>query len=141
MREIPPTAGLPLRGRDLLPGRARPSLAQWLAGLLQAEAVEVTCSGTAALVVALTALARDSARREVVMPAYTCPLVAMAVRHCGLVTRVCDLDASGLAMDRDQLAAVVGADTLAVVPTYLGGRVHDIGAVLECAQAAGAWVI
>lgn len=141
MREIPPTAGLPLRLRDLLPGGTSTSLAAWIATLLQVDAVEVTCSGTAALVVALRTLAADSTRREVVVPAYTCPLVPMAVQHCGLVVRVCDLDPSGLAMEPAQLAGLVGKGTLAVVPTYLGGRVHDIDPVLRCAQAAGAYVI
>lgn len=141
MREIPPTAGMPLHWRDLLPRGGRRPFAAWIADILQADHVDVTCSGTCALVVALSVLAEGSARREVVLPAYTCPLVAMAVEHCGLVVRACDMQANGESMDPAALAATVGPRTLAVIPAFLGGRVHDIDPVLACARAAGAWVV
>ena len=89
--ELPPTAGLPLHWRDFVP-TAAPSLARSLARVLELDddAATLTCSGTAALVLALNALKRVSARREVIVPAYTCPLLAIAVAHCGLALRVCD---------------------------------------------------
>jgi dTDP-4-amino-4,6-dideoxygalactose transaminase len=141
MREVPPTAGLPLHGRDLLPWRAQGTLASRLEALLGLEHVQVTCSGTAALVIALSVLAAESDRREVIVPAYTCPLVAMAVRHCGLELRMCDLRAGSTAMDTVALSTLAGPQTLAIVPTYLGGRVHDIEPVLACARSVGAMVV
>ena len=141
MREIPPTAGLPLQWRDLLPTRAAVSLTDRLAALLGIEEVQVTCSGTAALVMALSVLADESERREVIVPAYTCPLVALAAAHCGLTVRVCDLQADALGMDPAALALLCGANTLAIMPTYLAGRVLDIQCVLDCAASVGASVI
>ena len=45
----------------------------------------MACSGTAAFVVALRTLARrNPGRSRVVVPAYTCPLVPLAVRLAGL---------------------------------------------------------
>src|SRR2546427_8158285 len=83
-RVLPPTAGLPLRAADLLPwGDAdlATALAQWLG----VPAVQLECSGTSALMVALQTLRRLApGRSEVIAPAYTCPLVALAVAHCGL---------------------------------------------------------
>lgn len=138
--EIPPTAGLPLHARDLLPGRGADlaaTLAHWTG---YGEAL-VTCSGTAALVVALTTLAQASGRREVVVPAYTCPLVAQAVAHCGLQVRLCDARHDHFEMDPHSLQSVVGTDTLAVVPAHLGGRLTDITGITRIAHAAGARVI
>lgn len=138
--EVPPTAGLPPRFGDLLPARTA-SLAARAAEFLGIDDVQVECSGTAALVVALTALQRQSKRTGVIVPAYTCPLVAIAVAHCGLELRLCDLAPGSIDMDADKLAALCDENTLAVVPTHLGGRVADVDTAIACARRAGAWVI
>ncbi|VCU69310.1 L-glutamine:scyllo-inosose aminotransferase [Pigmentiphaga humi] len=138
--EIPPTAGLPLRAGDLLP--AGPAdLETFVARWLGVDALQLECSGTASLVVALTALAGASARKTVVLPAYTCPLVALAVHRCGLRIRLCDLAPGHFDFDRDALAAACGADTLAIVVTHLAGRVADLDTALDCAASCGAAVI
>ncbi len=139
MRELPPTAGLPLSWRDL--GGPRRALEPQLAPLLGKPDMLPTCSGTAALVIALSTLAADSDRRDVIVPAYTCPLVALAIARCGLTVRPCDLAGSGIAMDAAALAALCGPRTLAVVPTHLGGRVVDVAQELRLARACGAFVI
>lgn len=140
-REAPPTAGLPLHWSDLLPG-GDADLSGALARFLGVPAVQVTCSGTAALVIALTALReRDPTRDEVIAPAYTCPLVALAAAHCGLRLRLCDLRAGSLDLCTDGLAALCGPRTLAVLPTHLAGRVADVAPARAIARAAGAWVI
>lgn len=143
-REIPPTAGLPPRWRDLLPWPTTPhrgDLARCAAAFLDVEHVQAECSGTAGLVVALTAMHRLTGRRIVVVPAYTCPLVALAVAHCGLELRPCDLAPGSIDMDAAQLASLCGADTLAVVPTHLGGRVADVDTALAFARKVGAFVV
>ena len=86
-REVPPTAGLPLRQSDLLGGSH--DLEGALAAYLRLPSVQLECSGTAALVVILHALRHIAPKRdEVVLPAYTCPLVAWAVVRCGLKVRL-----------------------------------------------------
>jgi perosamine synthetase len=143
--EVPPTAGLPPCWRDLLPsGTAsdrRDDLAQRAADFLGTGSVQVECSGTASLIVALTTLHRQSARRAVVVPAYTCPLVALAVASCGLELRACDLATGSIDFDAAQLAAICDRDTLAVVPTHLGGRVADVETTVAIARRVGAFVI
>lgn len=139
---VPPTAGLPLRLADLRPwgdadlaGR----LAQWLGLPYQ---VQLECSGTSALMVALRTLkALSPTRSEVVAPAYTCPLVALAVAQSGLQLRLCDLRADALDMDPQALRALCSGQTLAVLPTHLCGRVADVAMALDCARAVGAYVI
>ena len=139
-REAPPTAGLPPRLSDLLPS-STPSLAERAAEFLGIDDVQVECSGTAALVVALSALQRRSTRRVVIVPAYTCPLVAIAVAHCGLELRLCDLAPNSIDMDPAALAALCDENTLAVMPTHLAGRIADVDTAIACARRAGAWVI
>jgi dTDP-4-amino-4,6-dideoxygalactose transaminase len=138
--EVPPTAGLPPRWGDLLPA-AGASLAQRAAAFLGVESVQTECSGTAALVVALTTLNRISGRRVVVVPAYTCPLVALAVAQCGLQLRLCDLAPGGIDFDAAALMQACDPDVLAVVPTHLAGRVADVAATIAVARARGAFVI
>ncbi|MFC6839178.1 DegT/DnrJ/EryC1/StrS family aminotransferase [Xanthomonas theicola] len=135
--EIPPTAGLPLQWRDLWPPRDGRRLAAQL-GLPDAL---LTCSGTAALVVALRTLAAGSRRRQVLVAAYTCPLVALAVAHCGLQLVLCDLLPGSIEPDPAQLAHRCGNDTLAIVATHLGGRLTDLAPLRDAAAACGAVLI
>jgi len=137
--EVPPTAGLPPRWRDLLPSGG--DLARRATDFIGVERVQVECSGTASLVVALTAMHRLSGRRVVIVPAYTCPLVALAVAHCGLELRVCDLAPDSIDFDAVALARLCDRDTLAIVPTHLGGRVADVATAKAIAANVGAFVI
>lgn len=139
LREVPPTAGLPLSWRDFLP--ANTSLEQRLATFLHQPATQIECSGTAALIVALTTLKRSSQRRSVVIPAYTCPLVALAVAHCGLTPILCDTRQDHFDLCPQALAAVCHEDTLAVVITHLGGRVADLAPSIAVAKSVGAYVV
>lgn len=138
---VPPTAGLPLRLGDLMPwGDANfdDALAAWL----NVPEVQLECSGTSALMVALRTLQKIApGRNEVIMPAYTCPLVAMAISQCGLQARLCDLSRDALDMDEEMLRALCSEKTLAIVPTHLGGRVADVRVAKHFARMVGAYVI
>ena len=154
--ELPPTAGLPVRYGDFIRTPPRPfadSLADWLGLPLPA----LTCSGTAALVVALHTLrALSPDRNEVILPAYTCPLVSLALRvdggralhvkpgpkvESGLRAVVCDTVPGGFDFDPVALARLCTKRTLALVPTHLGGRVADVATAKAAAEACGAAVI
>lgn len=139
-REVPPTAGLPLRISELL-GPLAPDFKAQAAHFLGVKEIGISASGSAALVLILQTLRRLRARRQVVVPAYTCPLVVLAVVQCGLQPVVCDVAPDSFELDVDHLAALCGPDTLAVLPTHLGGRVARLDAVLAVARAAGAFVV
>ncbi|MPM27961.1 UDP-4-amino-4-deoxy-L-arabinose--oxoglutarate aminotransferase [bioreactor metagenome] len=138
---VPPTAGLPLRLSDLWPwGDANfdDALARWLG----VPETLLACSCTSALMVALRTLKKKApGRTEVIVPAYTCPLVAMAVSQCGLQIRLCDLGRDTLDMDEEVLRTLCSERTLAIVPTHLGGRVADVRVAVHYARLCGAWVI
>lgn len=131
--EIPPTAGLPTKWRDWLPSNS--DLTQQISQLFNLSPLQLTCSGTAALVIALTTLKQNSPDRQyVIIPAYTCPLVALAIHHCGLKIKLCDLSANSFDFDFDQLSLLMNEQILAVIPTHLGGRVADAARVATLAK-------
>ncbi|RAN82992.1 nucleotide sugar aminotransferase [Bacillus sp. SRB_336] len=139
-QELPPTAGLPLRFADLRTGAA--DLAAGIAAQLGTPPLQLECSGTASLLIALTALHElQPRRRRVVVPAYTCPLVAIAVQQAGLELQLCDLRAGHYDMDPAALRAACDERTLAIMPTHLAGRVADVGDALVVAKNVGAHVI
>ena len=140
-QELPPTAGLPLRPGDLWPAPG-PSLARVVAAQLGTPPLQLECSGTASLLIALRALHELELRRHrVVVPGFTCPLVAIAVHQAGLELTPCDLRPGHFDMDPAALRRCCDEQTLAVVPTHLAGRVADVDDALAAARDVGAYVI
>jgi dTDP-4-amino-4,6-dideoxygalactose transaminase len=129
-----------LRLADFRPGAA--ALAERVATQLGVPSLQLECSGTASLLLALRVLhQRQPQRSVVVVPAYTCPLVAIAVHSLGLQLRLCDLQPGHYDMDPAPLAAACREDTLAVLPTHLAGRVADVDTAVAIAASVGAAVI
>jgi len=140
LRELPPTAGLPLQAGDLLPGGG--TTADTLAAVLDLPRPIVASSGAAALWILLETLKdQRPGRGSVVVPAFTCPLVALAVAQAGLRLRLCDTRPGHFDLDLEQLRAHCDGDTLAVITTHLGGRVADAAGAVAIARAAGAYVV
>jgi perosamine synthetase len=137
--EPPPTAGLPLSILDFLPGET--TLENGLSVFLQHQSVQIESSGTAAIYVALTALKCLSTRRSVIIPAYTCPFVPLAIMRCGLKPIICDTKNNHFDFCLASLTAICDEDTLAIMPTHLGGRVADLGGIMPIAQQFGAYVL
>jgi len=90
IREVAPSAGLAPRARDLLATFDGPTLEQAICQELGLPDIEIVGSGTAAIVIALTYLRRQSHRSKVVIPAHTCPLVVSAAAAAGLKSVPCD---------------------------------------------------
>ena len=95
------------------------------------------------MVVALRALrGREPARSEVIVPAYTCPLVALTVKLApGLAVIPCDTLPGGFDFDPDRLASLCGPQTLVIAPTHLGGRAADVATAKAIAAHHGAAVL
>lgn len=139
LREIPPTAGLPAHFSDFLPSRLR--LEDSLQHYLGVPKVDLLSSGSAAWVIALRALKKLSARRSVVIPAYTCPLMAIAIENCGLKVVLCDVQKDHFDFCPHALNAICNEDTLALLPTHLAGRVADLSVARQAANKVGAYVV
>jgi perosamine synthetase len=146
-RSLPPTAA-PLRLTDLCHGLAAMTSTRALARLehevrqhFGVEHVFLVSSGTAALTLTLVALRSTSSRREVVIPAYTCPSIPAAVLKAGLEPKLCDVDPLTFDFDRAQLEYALSDETLAVVAHDLFGIQADIERIRPMCQARGISVV
>jgi len=90
-------------------------------------------SGTAALTIALKAAKLTSRKRQVILPAYTCPSVFSAVVKSGLEPVLCDMKRRSFQIDQEQMESKIGADTLAIVAVHLYGIPEEIIALKELA--------
>ncbi len=156
LREIPSTAGFPLYGKDIVSLlKARDSVGSLehdFKEYLKVGYARLTSSGTAALYLILESLKRISGKKTVVIPAFICPLVPLAIARAGLKVQVCDISRDNFNFDRNQLEEFCDAsgDVLAIVAVHLAGLPLDFGAVTtaadkkdifdieDCAQSLGA---
>jgi len=98
-------------------------------------------SGTAALTVALRALASISDRTDVILPAYTCFTVPAAVVLAGLRPVLCDIGHHTFDFDYARLAPLLNRRTLAVIVHHLFGIPSDIARARQLCAGVGAFVI
>jgi dTDP-4-amino-4,6-dideoxygalactose transaminase len=106
-------------------------------------------SGAAAWWVVLRALQKATARKNVILPAYSASCLVATVRQLGLKPVLCDMEPDGFNMDARLLASLVDKDTLAVLGVHLFGLpMRDVRTlrsqlppsvffVEDCAQAMG----
>ena len=144
-RLVPP-AGAPVPVRAVLPALIRRSgesddPGAVVAGQLGVPGVLFVSSGRAALAVLLDAMKQESARRQVIVPAYTCFSVASAVARAGLTLRLCDVDPTTLDFDLHALQRLDLARALCIVPSGLYGLPGDLLRQESIARASGAYLI
>jgi dTDP-4-amino-4,6-dideoxygalactose transaminase len=149
LRALPPVAA-PSRPADLgagLRGAARPeraveALTEDIGRTLGVRHVFLMSSGRAALTLILGALARTSARRRVIVPAYTCFSVAASVVKAGLDLVLCDIDPGTLDFDFGQLRSLLSeSPALCVVSAHLFGLPADTAQVRQLCHPDGTFVI
>lgn len=132
--EVPPTAGLPPRWRDLFARSGRGTLESDICRRFGFTDIEIVASGTAALRIAFTTLAqRHPGRDVVIVPGYTCPLVVLAAAAAGLKAIACDTVPGGFDLDTAHLRRLIDQHTLAIVPTHFGGVLTDVEAIRRAA--------
>ena len=154
-RDIPPTAGLPVRANEFIAAYRRHAgdlLAQDFQQHLGAPYAVVTCSGTSALYIICEALKELSPKRTILAPSFICPLVALAVRQAGFSLALYDIGPRDFNGDAGQVQAACAAnpDIAAILINHLGGipcdmarfekTIKDYGLVVieDCAQSFGA---
>lgn len=134
--EAPPTGGLLPRFADLFARAGGETFEQMVARRTGACGAVIVPSGAAGLRIALEELAAGRpGRGQVIVPAYTCPLVVIAVAAAGLKAVACDVMPGGFNLDLDHLARLAGAETLAVIPTHYGGWIADVEAVARVVRS------
>jgi dTDP-4-amino-4,6-dideoxygalactose transaminase len=92
-------------------------------------------SGRAALWLILEALSQiKPSRREVIIPAYTCPAVAAAILKAGLHPILADINLTDFGFSMEDLNEKVTANTLAVIVVHLFGYPAGLDHVYEFLQ-------
>ncbi|MFA4993370.1 MAG: DegT/DnrJ/EryC1/StrS family aminotransferase [Candidatus Omnitrophota bacterium] len=156
IREIPPTAGWPVTTKSLVP----PLFKKLPKGLLEEDFKEylnvssalLTYSGTAAFYLILESIKKLSNKKTVVIPAFVCPLIPLAIKRAGLKLKICDINQDNFDFDINKLGkiCVEDKDILAILTVHLAGLPLDIGAIKkiidgnnifiieDCAQSLGA---
>ncbi len=120
-----PVAGHPIRFRAISQaflGKAKQEtfLKEWKGN------IQLVSSGSAALTLALESLKHQSLKRQVILPAYTCPSVIASVIRVGLDPILCDLKPWCFQMDLDHLISKIGSNTLAVIAVHLFGIPENV---------------
>jgi len=88
---------------------------------------------------ALSAL--NPSKREVIVPAYTCPAVASAVLKAGLKLIVADINLRDFGYSRSDLAQRINEKTLAVILVHLFGYPASLDGTEEQIKKQGIWLI
>lgn len=154
-RDIPPTAGFPLSGRDFAAAyrqrHAGDVLAQDFRDYLGMPCAAITCSGTAALYIICEALKELSRKRTILLPAFICPLTALAVKRAGFKILLYDIGKKDFNGSPAQVAEICAGndDVAAMIVDHLAGipcditrfaqtiRNHGLIVIEDCAQSFG----
>lgn len=147
-KHLPPTA-VPIRLSDLRrglrpPARVEAQFRAALTGYLDTRACYLAASGRTALHLLLKSLSEQadhSARREVLMPAYTCPALAKVALDLDLRPRLADISPHSMAFEGAHLEAQLSERTLAVICVHPFGIPQPVEPVLALADRVGAVVV
>ena len=144
-KEIPPTASFPLHIQDLFSALFKKkdgSLEGDFKNYLGVPYARVLYSATTAFYIILEALKTLSAKRTVIIPAYVCPLVALAIARAGLEIAVCDINQDNFDFKTDELERLcAGDDVLAVIPVHLAGLPVDLDRIKSIVQGKSIFII
>ncbi len=125
------------------------SFIESMRSFLGAEHLLYVSSGRTALWLIMKALSALRPKKEVLIPAYTCPAIPAAVLKAGLKPVLVDINLTDFGFDRQDLQEKIGRDTLAVIVVHLFGypaaldlvgklcREGDVFLVEDAAQAFG----
>jgi len=99
-------------------------------------------SGRAALYLILTVIKqKNPEKRNVLVPAITCPTVVASVNKAGLKPIYYDVSSETLGTDNKSVKELINDDTLAVIASSLYGIPCDLGELKEIVAEKGAYLI
>lgn len=98
-------------------------------------------SGTAALCLSLKAIGLESTRRQVILPAYTCPSLLAAVVRARLEPILCDLQPNTFRIDPEQLSSKLTEKTLGIIAVHLFGLPENVTEIKKRAHGKNITII
>ncbi|NUN24658.1 MAG: DegT/DnrJ/EryC1/StrS family aminotransferase [Candidatus Jettenia caeni] len=100
-----------------------------------------TNSGITAFYIILKAIRNISEKTEVIIPAYTCPSLVIAIRKAGLKPVLCDISLKTFNMDIQSINTYTQENTLCIVPAHTFGLPIDMEAIINIAQKKSLLVV
>ncbi|HEY4147065.1 DegT/DnrJ/EryC1/StrS family aminotransferase [Pinirhizobacter sp.] len=97
-------------------------------------------NGTTALHLALVALGLQPGD-EVIVPTVTYIATANAVKYCGAVPVLVDVDADTMNIDPSAIEAKITSRTKGIIPVHLYGHPADMDLIRELAVRRGLWIV
>lgn len=146
-REIPPTAGFPFYAKDIVSLFSKQvrkgSLEEDFKAYLGVPLAQITYSGTAAFYFILESLKTLSSKKTIIIPAFICPLIPLAIKRAGLKVLVCDIHKDNFNFDLSELRELCrnNTDILAIVAVHLGGIPLDFNPIEEIAKENAMFII
>jgi dTDP-4-amino-4,6-dideoxygalactose transaminase len=128
MRRLP-SAATPISNQDLFKAlyNSPLELEDSLKRFLNVKNLFLTGSGTSALYIALETLKKlYPEKKTVLLPAYTAPVIKLAVDRAGLKIALCEVSKRTFNMDLKSLPPLLFKDILCVMPVHLFGIPTDI---------------
>ncbi len=144
-----PCAGTPINLMDLMRGirgelRGMDSIKAFendLRDVLGVKEAFAVGSGTAAFYIALEVLKKLSDKKEVILPAYTAPILKLPVERAGLKTVLCEVSLETFNLDPLKLEEVITGDTLCIVPVHLFGIPSPMEQIKRIADEKNVFII
>lgn len=145
-KEIPPTAGLPIRISEIVRAliNTQPGLLEnYFKDYLKVPYASITYSGTAAFYLICESLKELSSKKTIIIPSFICPLIPLAINRAGLKVEVCDINEEDFNYNQKSLQDLCSQnnDILAILVVHLAGIPLKLDSFKDIADKAGAFVI
>jgi dTDP-4-amino-4,6-dideoxygalactose transaminase len=89
----------------------------------------------------LVALRQFSNRKNVIVPAYTCPTVVQAVLKAGLKVTLCDINPDTLGLERKMLSHLIDDSILAIIAVHPFGFPEEMNDLMALGKREGIFII
>jgi dTDP-4-amino-4,6-dideoxygalactose transaminase len=132
-----PSAATPISNQDLFKAlyNSPLELEDSLKRFLNVKYLFLTGSGTSAIYITLETLKKlYPEKKTVILPAYTAPVIKLAVDKAGLKISLCEVSKKTFNMDLRSLPPLLSKDILCVIPVHLFGIPTDIYKLKEIAS-------
>jgi len=146
-REIPPTAGWAIKTKDLLAclfnKHPEGLLEEDFKKFIGSPSALLTYSGTAAFYIILKSISKLSPKKTVVIPAFICPLVPLAIERAGLKVKTCDINPYNFDYNPAELGNICSQDKdiLAVLAVHLAGIPLEIEKIRNATEGKNIFII
>jgi len=147
-----PTAGTPYNFAEIARAtlglfesdNVQTNFCQTLKKYFDVENLALVNSGTTALFILLELFKkiRSSEKRdEIILPAYTAPVLLLPIRAAGLKAVLVDIDPITFNMDIHKILNAVTSQTLAIMPVHMFGLPMDVAPIVESVAGQNIFII